>query len=580
MSASPPNHRRTRSRLAALTAAAVAAMGLAGASSAGATTCTLDNGAMDLTLTADTTVQTAGGTIAVSTPGGQPLTCTGGPTPTTTNTDVIRVLDLSDNPTTPAKYDGSTQLEIRDPQSFAPGATIETGDGPSEVEFVVNMAGGTADRLLATAGTAGVDWTAGTYGFNWIDDSDPDVMGAFDEIVLIGRELGDQISANGARGTGASLKDARVRLVGSRGNDRLVGSQGTDVLDPGPGTDFALGLDSADGLIEDEGDDTFDGGAGPDYVNLIRGTGPATVDLGQTGRQSSGHGRDAFANVESVIGTSFADTLVGNVSANELSGGEGDDLIDGAGGVDVLDGHLGNDAVTYATAPGPVSVDLFAKRAVQGTDVEHVVRFENVIGSPFADNLVGDAEANRIVGGAGVDSVWGANGADRIEVRDGEGDAVSCGDDAAADITIADRRGVDQLNPDCESVEFAPEPDPGTGPVGPDPEPTPDRSLSFKLSGAKAQRLLGQRSVIVKVGCPLEACTTTARVSGRKAVAARAAVPAGTTRTLKLRLTKAQLASIRRALARRRAPTVKVTAEARDAAGNRVTRTLRVRGRR
>jgi hypothetical protein len=60
----------------------------------------------------------------------------------------------------------------------------------------------------------------------------------------------------------------------------------------------------------------------------------------------------------------------------------------------------------------------------------------------------------------------------------------------------------------------------------------------------------------------------------------RTSVAAGSTRTVKLRLTRAQLASIRRALARRRAPTVKVTAEARDAAGNVVVRTLRVRAKR
>ena len=96
--------------------------------------------------------------------------------------------------------------------------------------------------------------------------------------------------------------------------------------------------------------------------------------------------------------------------------------------------------------------------------------------------------------------------------------------------------------------------------------------------------MLRQKALRLRVGCPLEACTTTARASAKRprlrVRPVTAAVPAGSSRTLGLRLTRKQLAAIRRTLAAGRAPTLTVKAEARDAAGNRVVRTLRVRMRR
>jgi len=53
-------------------------------------------------------------------------------------------------------------------------------------------------------------------------------------------------------------------------------------------------------------------------------------------------------------------------------------------------------------------------------------------------------------------------------------------------------------------------------------------------------------------------------------------VAAGATRTLELRLTRKQIAVVRKAFAARRRPSLTVTVQARDGAGNTVSRTKRV----
>lgn len=117
MKASPFNHRKLLARVAAVSAAMLMAIALATVSGAQASTCSLSNGVLDLNLTsgaAGTIIETAGGTIAIS--DGKPVTCVGG-TPTTTNTEVVRVIDVLPG--------GNSQLVVKDPQSFAPGMTPE-----------------------------------------------------------------------------------------------------------------------------------------------------------------------------------------------------------------------------------------------------------------------------------------------------------------------------------------------------------------------------------------------------------------------------------------------------------------------
>jgi RTX calcium-binding nonapeptide repeat (4 copies) len=295
-----------------------------------------------------------------------------------------------------------------------------------------------------------------------------------------------------------------------------------------------------------------------------------TVDLSQTGEQNTGDGRDVLREFEKAYGSGVADHLTGNAGPNELDGGVGDDILDGRGGADELRGGAGSDTVSYAHAPAGVTIDL--SHADQPTDGDRIYFVENVIGSPFGDRLRGgDAQLGRIVGGAGTDVVAAGAGTSVLEVRDGERDQVTCG--ISTQTVISDQRSLDALGSLCQSVNVDALPerpgDPGTG--------APDTTLTFRLGGPRKQRLLRQKAVHIKVACPSEPCTTVATSSGKLRLRRlTASVPAGTARTLKLRLTRKQLATVRKRLATGRRPSLTVHVVARDGAGNTVRRQRRI----
>ena len=447
--------------------AAAAAFALTVPSAAGATTCKLALGVLEVNMTGDTTIAQAESFLLVNS--GGPKTCTGG-TPTTTNTEVIRVVDLTDKPSTPAPLDGDTTLTITEPNGFAPGRTAEPGQ-VSEIEFVVNMNYGDEDRLIALSGKHTAFWTAGTSGINWSLDGDPDLFGGFDRIELEGSRFGDRFSGRGERGTGAPLVTP-IGIDGGEGDDELLGGDGPDDLEPGTGDDVVGGFGGDDVIDEDTGDDSLAGGSGTDRVSFIGASGGIRLDLGTTApQQASSMGTNTVADIENVFGTDHDDTLIGNEAANVLTGVRGDDLLIGGGGADELHGREDTDTVSYADAPGPVDVDLVAGRAQQGAVIDTLATIENIVGSPAADTLTGDGGPNVVVGGGGTDSVVTADGADRVELRDGERDVVSCGDDPALDLVLGDRRGVDTINLDCDLVDLLPEPPVVQPEPGPDPGP-------------------------------------------------------------------------------------------------------------
>jgi Ca2+-binding RTX toxin-like protein len=537
--------------------------------------------------------------IAVSGTTG-PVVCSGA-APTTANTDTVLILDDSDNFATAIGHDGDTQVSISEPADFAPGKTREDpGDG--EVEFLVDTKAG-RDELVA-GGQRTQDIVVGNGGLSWNNDADADMLSMpFDSVVLHGDTAVDFFSGQGDRGTGAALSTAEdFRLIAGRtAGNFLFGSDipGGDTIHGSDSVDMIAGGAGDDTLAAGFGDDVVSGGPGSDTIHFYEDAGlPAdgpgvTVDLGKAEAQDTGEGRDTIGGIENVVGTPYPDTLIGAGDANVLEGDGGDDTLEGRGGADELRGGTGSDAVSYAQAPSAVSVDL--SRTIQPTDGDRLNSIEGLIGSPFADTLTGNLVANRIVGGAGADTVAAGHGADRVEVRDGEGDRVSCGPDA--DTATGDRRTLDALDADCETVDALPEP------AGPEPTQlgggsvdltAADTTMSLSLGGARRQRLLRQRAVRVKVRCPFEPCTAVARGKGRIRAAASRRLPAtrlnlgpvtatlatGTTGRVKLRLTRKQLAALRKALAAGQRPTVKVTVRARDAAGTTVLRTLRVAARR
>lgn len=106
---------------------------------------------------------------------------------------------------------------------------------------------------------------------------------------------------------------------------------------------------------------------------------------------------DRFAGIETVLGSSYNDTLSGDANANELLGGAGNDTLAGGAGADHLAGGEGIDLLDYSTSAAGVTVDLLTGTALGGDAAGDVFSgFENLTGSKFDDLLTGSVDANAI----------------------------------------------------------------------------------------------------------------------------------------------------------------------------------------
>jgi hypothetical protein len=255
----------------------------------------------------------------------------------------------------------------------------------------------------------------------------------------------------------------------------------------------------------------------------------------------------------------------------------------GRGGDDKLLGGLGNNSVSYADpSPGVqagVTVSLATQGVAQDTGTEGsdtLSGISGLVGSPFADTLTGDAAANRIDGGGGSDTVNAGDGADTLLLRDGISDRADCG--GADDTVESDVAGLDVLT-GCENVAFQaaagqPGGQPGGGPTGP---AATDTTLTFRFTAKKRQRL-GKRGIVKgSLLCPDEACMgevsskLTVGRTARRAARTTTELGAGDAQVVRLRLSARNLRLARAALRHGQRVTLKVTAVAHDAAGNRRT---------
>ena len=581
------------SLLALAAAAAVVAPGLAASGAEAAVSCSFANAVVEVRLTGNfdsAALHVENGGIRAN------RSACGAAT--TVNTDAVLVKDMSDNPATPAGNDGNTYVGIEEPARFGPGKTDESFPAEDEIEIYVDANGG-ADRLVAGPISDSLEsqyLTAGNGGVSWTRDGDADVVGMpFDEVVLAGGAGVDSLSGQGGSGTGAPLSNAaQFRASGLGGADLILGSDiaGGDTLDGGGGGDSDV-IDAAAGddtvyfdlIFSQPGDDRVTGGTGEDTLDFTTAPRAVTVDLARTDAQDTGFGIHTLTGFERVAGSDFDDRLSGTAGANILTGHDGDDTLEGRGsadGSDELHGGDGTDTVSHAGARGPVTVDLTTVAQPGGGD--DLTAIENVIGSPIADTLTGDAGPNRLVGGPGADQIAAGDGADLLQLRDGEGDRAACG--AGADTALSDRRSLDTVEADCETVDALPEPQPGGAGEQPGGGQTPDTTLQFTLAGAKRQRLVRQGAIRLRMQCPLEDCTAVATASGRvrgtrlRLRPRTLSVSDGPARTVELRLTRKLRRALRAALAAGTRPRLTVTARARDAAGNSVRKSLRVTAKR
>ncbi|SUO95498.1 M10 family metallopeptidase C-terminal domain-containing protein [Suttonella ornithocola] len=164
-----------------------------------------------------------------------------------------------------------------------------------------------------------------------------------------------------------SASDYDDYLYGSHGDDYFLGQDGNDVL---------FGHDGNDTLFGGEGNDKLDGGNGRDKLN--GGLGVDIVD--------GGDGNDVILQDDAI-------------SSDTLNGGHGVDTLDLSG------------LVTDAAGKG-VTVDLRASKLQKGSVQDHIMSFENVIGSSGDDVIHGNEQDNMLVSGDGNDILYGYRGND------------------------------------------------------------------------------------------------------------------------------------------------------------------------
>lgn len=245
------------------------------------------------------------------------------------------------------------------------------GQGIDRLTGIENLLTGSGnDRLFGTAGAnrlsagAGDDLLEGRGGADWLQG------GAGDDRIIGGAGF-DMALYHGAQAVRVDLALAGRQQTGQgrdllRGIEGLEGGSGADRLAGDGGANRLLGAGGADGLEGRAGRDTLDGGAGDDRLLggagddlLIGGAGrdvavfagrvAVTVDLGRSGPQQTGAGRDILRGIEDLQGGSGADRLTGDGGANRLAGGGGNDRLTGGGGDDLLRGGAGADRFVFGS---------------------------------------------------------------------------------------------------------------------------------------------------------------------------------------------------------------------------------------
>ena len=281
-----------------------------------------------------------------------------------------------------------------------------------DADDLANVSGGAGTDLLIyegeeALGTDGAPFDIASRGFERI------IAGAGDDV--LSTTIAGDVEMSGGLGDDT--------ITGGSGANMISGEDGHDTLEGGAGDDEVFGGAGDDRIIAGAGADQIDGGSGVDTLDFSGSTAGVMVDL-TAGVGAGGDAQgDSYLSIESVIGTSAADTI---------TGGDGAERFDGGAGADTIDGGDGVDTVSYENSTTAVDIDL--TRATQlGGDAQGdaLSNVENLVGSAQGDTLVGSADANRLEGGAGADTLTGGDGDDIL--IGGAGDDVmsgGIGDDA------------------------------------------------------------------------------------------------------------------------------------------------------
>jgi Ca2+-binding RTX toxin-like protein len=332
-----------------------------------------------------------------------------------------------------------TEIETLSTTNFAGTTAINlTGNRFNNTIFgntgANELSGGDGnDTLIGGAGADRLDGGTGIDTANYTASK----VGAAAAAVTVNLQTG---TGSGGHAAGDTLTGIE-NVIGSAAGDSLTGNDGSNVLTGGDGDDRLEGMAGADTLY---------GGAGIDIASYWLSDAGVTVNLG-TGKAWGGHAAgdagtqtagDRLWGIESVIGSTHADTLIGNAANNSLSGeagidklfgGDGNDTLAGGAGNDTLTGGAGGDALyggadvdtaSYADSkivtpngatPVGVTVNLATGLTSGGyANGDTLFDIENLLGSEAGDTLIGNDFKNDLFGGGGNDKLYGGGGHDKL----------------------------------------------------------------------------------------------------------------------------------------------------------------------
>ncbi|MEQ1952394.1 calcium-binding protein [Mesorhizobium sp. CN2-181] len=224
------------------------------------------------------------------------------------------------------------------------GGADDMRGGAGDDTYVVDNTGDKVDENPNSDFAEGIDTVQSSITFSLANTSV--VFGDVENLKLTGTAA--------INGTGNGLDNA---LTGNDGANRLSGAAGNDVLSGGLGNDTLIGGDGTDKLI---------GGTGTDTASYAGATAGVKVNLSSPATNTGAAAGDTYSSIESVTGSSFADTLVGSSAAN---------ILNGSSGKDTMTGGVGTDFFRFANALGTSNVDIITDFSV----ADDTIQLENAI---------------------------------------------------------------------------------------------------------------------------------------------------------------------------------------------------------